>query len=64
MKTLATIAILLALFALSAMSLLPRDLVGARSGLSSPAGWITASALAVVAVAGGWLWWRERQARK
>lgn len=64
MKTAATIAILLALFALAAMSLLPGELVGTRSGLASPAGWVTAAALAVVAVAGGWLWWRERQARK
>lgn len=64
MKTAAAIAMLVALVALAAMSLAPPGLVGARSGLASLAGWVTAAALAVVAVVGGWIWLSDRRMKK
>lgn len=64
MKTLASIAILIALVALAALSLLPTEWVGERGGYTSFAGIATAVALAVVALAGGWIWLRDKRAKK
>ena len=61
MKTLASIAILVALIALAALSLAPTEWVGERGGYTSLAGIATAVALAVVALAGGWIWLRDRR---
>ena len=64
MKTVAAIAMFVALVALAVMSLAPPDLVGARSGLGSLAGLVTAAALAVVALVGGWIWLRDGRMKK
>lgn len=64
MKTLASIAILIALVALAALSLAPAEWVGERGGYTSFAGIATAIALAVVALAGGWIWLRDRRTKR
>ena len=64
MKTAATIAILLALIALAAMSLAPAEWVGERGGFTSLAGIATAAALAAVTRAGGWIWLRDRRNKR
>ena len=64
MKTLASLAILGALVALAVLSLAPTDWVGERGGYTSFAGIATAAALAVVALAGGWIWLRDRRTKK
>lgn len=61
MKTFATVLLLFALVALAVMSLAPTDWVGARAGLGSVAGIVTAVALLAVAAVGGWVWYREKR---
>ncbi|HHC29341.1 MAG TPA: hypothetical protein ENK80_02080 [Rhodobacterales bacterium] len=61
MKTLASIAMLIALIALAGLSVAPSDWVGARGGFSSFAGIATALALVAITLVGGALWLRERR---
>ncbi|MBV7409067.1 hypothetical protein [Maritimibacter sp. DP1N21-5] len=50
--------------ALLVMSVAPTALVGMRAGFDSLAGLTTAVALAAITLVGGWLWIRDRRARK
>jgi hypothetical protein len=61
MKSFAAALILIALVALAAMSFAPASLVGLRAGFTSLAGVVTAGALLAIALAGGWLWLKEKR---
>jgi len=64
LRTVASIATLIALIALAALSLAPAEWVGERGGFTSFAGIATAAALAVVALAGGWIWLRDKRTKR
>lgn len=61
MKTVFSIAVLIALAAMMVLSFAPVDLVGARDGFSSLAGIATALALAAVGAVGAWVWLKDRR---